>query len=441
MTLSPRLERNVNDLTGTVKQALSTQRPILHHLNADTSWLIQIPVPNLDARQHPASTVTNASRATRDRRFFNILIDPWLAGSQSDVASWFSQQWHMIESAVSSIQRLEEVLKEADRIAEHELGLKGPGQEDSFASNGSATGLAARTSNDGDMDDIASQTDQVQDQADGAEATADVRKSRIDVIIISHEFSDHCHKETLVTASRSIPVLANDKAAELIRSWQHFDIVITAPLFAPKGPPLLGLDMASKPSETGSAEKTATDWRTLHVEPLPEWLSISILHATGPDAFYYHSAMVIAFSNGASQAAGAIIYTPHGVHAATAEPLIHTIPPLRPLAFLHGLHDVSMAISMGGVKQLNLGAHNGLAVQKKIGATYWIGTHDEKKKASGFVSWILRRAAISLQEALGQEGRHTNGDDSEVEANREGKNILDDVNYSELGNGESLVLV
>ncbi len=58
------------------KKALASPRPLLVHLNADTSWLIQLPLP--------------ASQRVTDRARFNILIDPWLRGPQSDVASWFS---------------------------------------------------------------------------------------------------------------------------------------------------------------------------------------------------------------------------------------------------------------------------------------------------------------------------------------------------------------
>ena len=62
------------------------------------------------------------------------------------------------------------------------------------------------------------------------------------------------------------------------------------------------------------------------------------------------------------------------------------VPPVRTLALIHGLHEVKLAR-----QQLNLGAENGLLVQRQLGAKYWIGTHDEVKHASGLVSWLLGR--------------------------------------------------
>ena len=92
------------DLRHDVESALSTRRPILHHLNADTSWFLQIP--------RPESAVRHSGRF-----YFNILIDPWLVGGQSDVASWFSQQFHATKSAVQSMGELEELAREVEILA------------------------------------------------------------------------------------------------------------------------------------------------------------------------------------------------------------------------------------------------------------------------------------------------------------------------------------
>ena len=58
---SRQLQDNLGDA---VKAALLSRRPILTHLNADTSWLLQLP--------YPTDAVKPAGR-TR----YNILIDPW----------------------------------------------------------------------------------------------------------------------------------------------------------------------------------------------------------------------------------------------------------------------------------------------------------------------------------------------------------------------------
>lgn len=131
---------------------LTTRRPILHHLNADTSWLLQIP--------RPASAVRHGSRI-----YYNILIDPWLQGGQSDVARWFSQQWHATESAVQTIAEVDEVARQIEIMAG---GLR--------CRKGEATG----------------------------------QETYIDAVAISHEFTDHCHKETLLEVHPDVPVFATE---------------------------------------------------------------------------------------------------------------------------------------------------------------------------------------------------------------------------------------
>ena len=130
------------DLRHDVQSALSSRRPILHHLNADTSWFLQIPRPESVAKDG-------------GRFYFNILIDPWLAGGQSDVASWFSQQFHATKSAVQNIAELEELAREVEILA---TGLR--------------LGSGRKTN---------------------AEDNAPI-ETFIDAVAISHEFTDHCHK-------------------------------------------------------------------------------------------------------------------------------------------------------------------------------------------------------------------------------------------------------
>jgi hypothetical protein len=63
------------EIRDAIVKSLATRRPLLHHLNADTSWLLQVP--------RPASAIKHGSRI-----YYNILIDPWFVGGQSDVARW-----------------------------------------------------------------------------------------------------------------------------------------------------------------------------------------------------------------------------------------------------------------------------------------------------------------------------------------------------------------
>ncbi|KAK8080348.1 hypothetical protein PG997_008166 [Apiospora hydei] len=313
---------NISDrakLRSTLLQA--TDEPVLIHLNADTTWLVSLPYPPTASATKPLAGSGRSSGRSR----FNILLDPWLQGPQSDVASWFSTQWHLVAPSVQTIDELNRLL------AEVELGD------------------AKKKAGEGEQP-----------------------ASLIDVVAISHEFTDHCHETTLKELPRETPVFATDKAAELIRSWKHFDSVITTPGF--------------------SSDDTA-DWRkVLSVSPLPDWVGIGRVITAG-NALYYHSAIMIAFKTAGTDkteennvqpdsttaAAAAVIYSPHGIKASDLASVKSAGIETR--ALLHGLHDVRIWMT----KQLNLGALNGLEAVRASGAKYWIATHDEEKKGADAV--------------------------------------------------------
>jgi hypothetical protein len=331
-----------NGLKAKLKIAHETHRPALTHLNADTTWLLSLP--------YPEHTPPPPQRCR-----FNILIDPWLKGSQSDVASWFSSQTHVIQSSVQTIDELDEILSEVETDLTGEVSEK--------------------------------------------------PRNCIDLAAISHEFTDHCHEATLKELAPTIPVFTTAKAAELIASWGHFDTVVNMGSFT-KG----------------------IDWHTTSNKSLPPWLGVARLITEG-NALYYHSAIVFCVGKPeADSTAEAIIYTPHGVEADTFAAIASAHPPVQTLAFMHGLHDVSITLT----KQLNLGAHNGLKAQSLLKARYWVGTHDEVKKGAGLIGPLLRRKQHTIEDALAQAMK--------TAPKGTAKQTTADVSWLELGNGESLVL-
>ncbi|CCA75917.1 hypothetical protein PIIN_09913 [Serendipita indica DSM 11827] len=229
---------------------------ILKHLNEDTSWLIQF---------------------TFNSTPFNILIDPWLKGPQTDYWKLFSTQWHAIPSCVEHIS---------------DLGVQ------------------------------------------------------IHAVVISHEWTDHCHKATLLEVEKEVPVYATDKAADIIRSWKHFDKVYNIPPLAP-----------------------GQSWKTSSINGLPKQLGIARAASSQADFQYYHSA-----SNGIEEIS----------------------------ALLHGLHEVTNPKVLGG--KLNLGGRNAVQVAHNCKPKLWIGTHDEVKVGKGLVSKVLKRRIWSVEEALKEEG-------------------------------------
>lgn len=392
------------DIRQDIQSTLATRRPLLHHLNADTTWFLQLPWPESEV-EHGG------------RYYYNILIDPWLKGGQSDVASWFSQQFHVEKSSVESIAELEELARETEILAQ-----------------GPRLGADRKTN------------------AEAVEENG-VDETFIDAVAVSHEFSDHCHKDTLLEIDSNVPVFAIKEAAKLIQGWKHFKRVITVDSFGANG---------------------NTDWRSTSISPLPEWIGISRLLQTD-DVLNYHSALMIAFDinhesnldilakkaptpnskrkrrhssinpSSDNESAEAIVYTPHGIHSGDLNLIPGASPPIHTLAFLHGLHNVRVGTVSGRTAlQSNLGAYNGLKAQRLLNARYWIGTHDEVKKGGGLVSWFLQRDVISVQDALEEERRVKR---QEVESDKENTadgdlvDAFEQTKWVELRNGESRVLV
>lgn len=330
--------------------ALASGRPVLAHLNADTTWLLQLPYPS-------------ASPGPNGRTHFNILVDPWLRGPQSDVASWFSTQWHVVPPSIESMDELNSLLAQLEDMA-REAG-----------------------------------------------------QSAIDAVAISHEFTDHCHQATLLELPRGTPVFATDKAADLIRSWKHFDNVVT---------------MAAFSGGKGSLQDS------LGHHLLPGWIGIGRVVTEG-NALYYHSAVLIAFalSDASLSQSGpieAVIYSPHGVKGSDLDCIKQS--GIRSLALLHGLDDVRIWMT----KQLNLGALNGLEAVRASGARYWISTHDEQKRGGGLISWFLQRTSYTLRDAVQTEEAKQAMQASQMPAGGDELERGTDYDFIELSSGEGMVL-
>ena len=300
-------------------------------------------------------------------------------GPQTDVATFFSTQWHTVKSCVQSMSELSERLQDVEMRAQPQAEHRAKEMH-----------------------------------------LAPLKKSKtpyIDAVVISHEFTDHCNKRTLLELDIDTPVFATKRAADLIRSWSHFTLVQDVPPF--------------------SCEHS--DWRKASLYPLPNWLGLAQM-VSQSDSLDYHSAILLTFNVSQSSPtdslalhspAEGIIYTPHGIHAKDLEYLPSAKPNIRTLVLLHGLHDVKLSI-----RKLNLGAHNGLKAQRICKAKYWVSTHDEIKRATGLIAPWLYRNALTFREVLDEE-RKRNG---KIEG---GSELFDvrQVTFADLSSGESLLLV
>lgn len=286
---------------GAIHDASQQRRPILTHLNADTTWLLSLPYPI--GVSHPS-----------ERNFFHILIDPWLQGPQKDLASWFSQQWHMTASSVQTIAELNARLKDLETVVQRQ----------------------SSTSPERII------------KASHAASSSDT-PNYIDMVVVSHEFTDHCNRATLQEVPSDTPVFATEAAARLITSWHHFRHVHLI----------------------ASLSKREEGQRNTSPDALPTWLGISRITSKG-NALYFHSAILITFSIrpiSGDEAIEGIIYTPHGILADDLRIVSSASPRIDVLALLHGLHDIKLSM-----KQLNLGGHNALRAQRICGAKYWVST-------------------------------------------------------------------
>ncbi|KAJ9471015.1 hypothetical protein DIPPA_70147 [Diplonema papillatum] len=302
---------NVAEISAWKKALVSCpQRPVLVHVNADTTWLLQIPCVH------------------KGRTRYNVLFDPWLAGPQYDVASWFSIQWHVVAPVFQTISELNDALRGSEVRGER---CSAGESEECF----------------------------------------------IDLVVVAHEFTDHCHKQTLEQVPASVPVIATDKAAALIMSWHHFTSVSTPPMYKSELVPVRS--------------------------DIPPWLRVFRIASQG-NALYYHSAIVLEFDVSSSMVtqdaiqsrskSEAVVYSPHGISGVDLAALPSA--GIRTLALLHGMHEIQLAY----MKQLNLGALNGINAARVCNAKYWLPTHDEVKQGGGVVSWFLNRTQYTLHDAL-----------------------------------------
>ncbi|KAG9077880.1 hypothetical protein FRC06_008651, partial [Ceratobasidium sp. 370] len=217
--------------------------------------------------------------------------------------------------------------------------------------------------------------------------------TRINAVVPSHEWTDRTHRATLLEIDPNAPVYATRHAADVVRSWNHFSTVHTIKDLKP-----------------------GAHWITSRLPELPSCLGISRISSTSFEIVsYYHVAICMAYAppevnEKAMEKAkvGAVLYSLHGVHA----PSLNRLPEsgLEVVALMHGLHQVWNPPFLGGM--INLGGLNVVRAVRATKARYWIGTHDEAKRGSGVMSYVLRRKVWTVEEALEEEekrGREKGG--------------------------------
>ncbi|KAL2064969.1 hypothetical protein VTL71DRAFT_4109 [Oculimacula yallundae] len=224
----------------------------------------------------------------------------------------------------------------------------------------------------------------------------------VDIIVISQDKTDHCHKETLTQLPRSggkTLILAEPSAAKVIRGWKHFapEKVITLPKFEdPQSGrksniyrvpiPSSSLDghpgevtitfLAQKPDITRVHTAIGITYRPPHdVE--------ASLELTPPNTPKSQS-----FSSTYNDQALSVIHAPHGCTYKTVEryATTHLIEQAAlPLtALLHCFDRIQNAWYLGG--NICSGLPGGQRIAQALGAKVWISSHDGEKLIKGVVN-------------------------------------------------------
>ncbi|KAE9381404.1 hypothetical protein N431DRAFT_457999 [Stipitochalara longipes BDJ] len=219
-----------------------------------------------------------------------------------------------------------------------------------------------------------------------------------DIVVISQDKSDHCHKETLTQLPRSggkTIILAEPVAAKLIRGWKHFD--------------------ASKLATLSKFENTKNKASTLYRVSVPSStphgvpgeVTIAFVPQKG-DITRLHNAICITyrpptsadnrpdtppdtprstttFDTSNSNKPLSVIYSPHGCTYKTLEPYItsHLVSEAAlPLtALLHCFDKIQNAWYLGG--NVCTGFPGGLDISQNLCARAWISAHDGDKDIKG----------------------------------------------------------
>lgn len=154
------------------------------------------------------------------------------------------------------------------------------------------------------------------------------------LLFISHPFSDHCNKETLLTFPRSTPIFAVQGALKKIKSWNYFDCASS---------------LGESPFEISQLTKPTLFNQTHHAF-LMEINGISFL------------------------------YAPHGVKLSKPMPSVDVL--------LTTTTQYKLPFFLGGT--VNLGLSVAKELIQKSNAKLVLATHDQQKESRGLVGWFAR---------------------------------------------------
>lgn len=207
-------------------------------------------------------------------------------------------------------------------------------------------------------------------------------KDEIDLILISHHYSDHCHEQTLRSLSRSIPIFATKNAFQRIRRWNYFEHLFLIPELI------------------NSVDHFTLDELSEKKLSLSKFDEISVGYLSEKGLFSapsLHGVTVISFLM-LNKKWKSVFYIPHGCEINSILKWLNKQSDVDVEIVFHGLVRVWNPQWLGGL--LNYGYDEGEKLVQRVNAKYWISTHDEDKVARGFISFFLKRDSSNLQNQL-----------------------------------------
>jgi hypothetical protein len=257
-------------------------------------------------------------------------------------------------------------------------------------------------------------------------------KQKLDLIIISQDKPDHCHRETLCTLpkNQNVNILATPAAAKKIKSWKYFTegIIHAIPAYDAKRDEesTITIKIPGYTPSSVQGEITITHLPPTRLDLTKVHNGIAITYRP-PGTIFPNLQQQPATDHNQSPTATptlSILFTPHGLPPATLQPWLttHLLPriannninnniPNPPdtnqtptlSLLLHSLSHDRNPTCLGGT--VVHGAPGGLALlhslrslKPSFSVEHWIGAHDGPVERGGWSTWWLKSRSYGVQE-------------------------------------------
>jgi hypothetical protein len=224
-------------------------------------------------------------------------------------------------------------------------------------------------------------------------------KQPIDLIIISQDKPDHCHRETLCSLPKDkhVNILATRAAAKKIKSWSFFDEnnIHIIPPYSPndKKETLITIALPAYTSTSAPGELTIAHLPTKHdLTKVHDAIAITYR----PPGTIFSSPPTPTSSQQPQPQTLSLLYTPHGISPSTLAPYLqtHLIPQsaLPLTALIHAFSHERNPSCLGG--SVVRGAPGGLELLEALEGRVetWISAHDAPLERRGWsVRWLKSR--------------------------------------------------